>query len=59
LGLQEFREHLGGQLTITMLTAIGKGEEVHEIDAGIVKKAGEILHELNQQATHNLSSSIL
>ena len=59
LGLQEFREHLGGQLTITMLTAIGKGEEVHEMDAGIVKKAGEILHELNQQATHNLSSSIL
>jgi len=59
LGLQEFREHLGGQLTITMLTAIGKGEEVHEIDAGIVKKAGEILHKLNQQATHNLSSSIL
>jgi len=59
LGLQEFREHLGGQLTITMLTAIGKGEEVHEIDAGIVKKAGEILHELNQQATHSLSSSIL
>ncbi|WP_419698586.1 3-dehydroquinate synthase [Mucilaginibacter sp. NFX135] len=59
LGLQEFREHLGGQLTITLLIAIGKGEEVHEIDAGIVKKAGEILQELNQQATHNLSSSIL
>jgi 3-dehydroquinate synthase len=58
LGLQEFREHLGGQLTITMLTAIGKGEEVHEMDAEIIKKAGEILHELNQQATHNLSSSI-
>jgi len=59
LGLQEFREHLGGQLTITMLTAIGKGEEVHEMDAEIIKKTGEILHELNQQATHNLSSSIL
>lgn len=60
LGLQEFREHLGGQLTITLLTAIGKGEEVHEIDATLVKKTGEILQELSQQAMHNnLSSSIL
>ncbi|NHA02462.1 3-dehydroquinate synthase [Mucilaginibacter sp. HC2] len=60
LGLQEFREHLGGQLTITLLTAIGKGEEVHEIDAALVKKAGEILQEPSQQAMHNnLSSSIL
>ncbi len=60
LGLQEFREHLGGQLTITLLTAIGKGEEAHEIDAALVKKAGEILQEPSQQAMHNnLSSSIL
>jgi len=59
LGLQEFREHLGGQLTVTLLTAIGKGEEAHEIDAALVKKAGEILFELNQQTAHNLSSSVL
>ena len=31
-GLQEFREHLGGQLTITLLCEIGRGIEVHEID---------------------------
>jgi len=31
-GLQEFREHLGGQLTITLLAGIGRGVEVHEID---------------------------
>jgi 3-dehydroquinate synthase len=31
-GLEEFREHLGGELTITLLRAIGRGEEVHEID---------------------------
>src|SRR5215471_17482081 len=31
-GLEEFREHLGGQLTITVLKAIVKGVEVHEID---------------------------
>lgn len=31
-GLQEFREHLGGKLTITLLEKLGKGIEVHEID---------------------------
>ncbi len=31
-GLNEFREHLGGELTIMLLEGIGKGIEVHEID---------------------------
>ncbi len=31
-GLGEFREHLGGALTITLLADIGVGIEVHEID---------------------------
>jgi 3-dehydroquinate synthase len=31
-GLRDFREHLGGDLTITLLAAIGRGIEVHEID---------------------------
>ena len=43
LGLQEFREHLGGELTIMLLTEIGKGEEVHEIDTVILKQAGKLL----------------
>src|SRR3954452_11397492 len=30
-GLNEFREHLGGQLPIPLLRAIGEGEEVHEM----------------------------
>ncbi|MCO5240896.1 MAG: 3-dehydroquinate synthase [Chitinophagaceae bacterium] len=38
-GLQEFREHLGGQLTIMLLEAIGKGVEVHELDIALLKKA--------------------
>lgn len=42
-GLNEFREHLGGQLTITLLTAIGRGQEVHEMDWHLVKKASEKL----------------
>jgi len=32
-GLEEFREHLGGELTILMLRAIGEGFDVHELDA--------------------------
>jgi 3-dehydroquinate synthase len=31
-GLNEFREHLGGELTITLLREIGGGAEVHEMN---------------------------
>lgn len=50
LGLQEFREHLGGRLTITLLTAIGKGKEVHEIDWKMMKEASRKL-----KLFHNVS----
>lgn len=40
-GLNEFREHLGGRLTIMLLKEIGVGEEVHEIDPALVRKASE------------------
>lgn len=42
-GLTEFREHLGGQLTIMLLKDIGQGVEVHEIDTDLVRKAIAIL----------------
>ncbi len=42
-GLNEFREHLGGQLTITLLKALGKGEEIHEMDFDLVKQAVDYL----------------
>ena len=35
-GLEEFREHLGGKLTIMLLEGIGKGVEVNEIDKKLV-----------------------
>jgi 3-dehydroquinate synthase len=35
-GLEEFREHLGGQLTIMLLEGIGNGIEVHEMDSGLI-----------------------
>lgn len=42
-GLDEFREHLGGELTITLLAGIGIGVEVHEMDAARVREAMEWL----------------
>jgi len=46
-GLNEFREHLGGKLTITLLEKIGKGFEVHEIDFEEMKKAVDLLKNLS------------
>jgi 3-dehydroquinate synthase len=43
LGLEEFREHLGGELTIMLLEKIGHGIEVHEIDPELLKKASHLL----------------
>ena len=36
-GLEEFREHLGGELTVTLLEKIGRGVEVHEMDSGLLR----------------------
>ena len=46
-GLEEFREHLGGTLTITLLTDIGRGVEVHEMDPLLVAVA---IRELQKRA---------
>lgn len=51
-GLEEFREHLGGVLTIMLINEIGHGVEVHEMDADLIKQA--ILH-LEQLATERES----
>ncbi len=38
-GLRDFREHLGGELSITLLSEIGVGTEVHEMREGLVAEA--------------------
>jgi 3-dehydroquinate synthase len=38
-GLEEFRQHLGGRLTLTMLTGIGKPIDVHEVDYSAMRQA--------------------
>jgi 3-dehydroquinate synthase len=49
-GLQEFREHLGGQLTITLLRGIGAGFETHAIDRAMMLKAIDTLAQHAQAA---------
>ncbi|WP_339711376.1 3-dehydroquinate synthase [Cyclobacterium amurskyense] len=45
-GLEEFREHLGGELTIMLLDKIGHGVEVHEMTEALIVKAIEKLKDL-------------
>ena len=44
-GLEEFREHLGGELTVTLVPRIGSKLEVHEMDRGLILEAMEELRE--------------
>ncbi|HEU4934851.1 MAG TPA: 3-dehydroquinate synthase [Vicinamibacterales bacterium] len=39
LGLDEFREHLGGRLTIMLLKEIGQPFDVHEVRADLVRQS--------------------
>lgn len=45
-GLEEFREHLGGTLTVTLLKDIGRAVEAHEMNP---KKIVAAIHELRQR----------
>jgi 3-dehydroquinate synthase len=45
-GLREFREHLGGELTVTLLEAIGRGHEVHSLDEDVIVRCIEWLGRL-------------
>ena len=42
-GLEEFREHLGGELTVLLLKETGVGVDVHEIDEAIWEECAEEL----------------
>lgn len=38
-GLEEFRQHLGGRLTLTMPQAVGNPVDVHEVDKRLMQQA--------------------
>ena len=55
-GLEEFREHLGGELTITLLKAIGQGIEVHEMNHALVVNA---IHELQERQLRQIRNAAI
>ena len=55
-GLEEFREHLGGELTITLLRSIGEGFEVHEMN---VPKVLQAIHELRARGSVERDGKII
>ena len=54
-GIQEFREHLGGELTITLISKIGAKHDVHEIDISTMGKAIVWLNEMYKPKVTNTS----
>ncbi len=48
-GLNEFREHLGGKLTVMLLKRIGQGVEVNEMDFDMIRKSVNILKSYQSQ----------
>src|SRR5438046_894989 len=55
-GLEEFREHLGGELTVTLLKAIGQGIEVHEMNHALV---GNAIHELQERQLRQIRNAAI
>ncbi|CAM3735734.1 3-dehydroquinate synthase [Deinococcus saxicola] len=51
-GLNEFREHLGGRLTIPLLTGIAQPIEVHEMDHGVLRRAVAVLQDVQAQTSN-------
>jgi 3-dehydroquinate synthase len=38
-GLEEFRQHLGGRLTLTIPDGLGRKTEIHDLPATLVEEA--------------------
>lgn len=50
-GLTEFREHLGGPLTVTLLQRIGEGIEVHEMEEALLREGITLLEQVRFETT--------
>ena len=53
-GIEEFREHLGGELTLTLLKGVGLGSEVHEVSLPKLLQAARELDERHQKRGQKL-----
>ena len=57
--LADFREHLGGDLSITLLSGIGVKKEVNEIDIPLMKRCIAILTDKTAHRTAGKDKSVL
>lgn len=57
-GLEEFREHLGGELTITLLKKIGQGFEAHDMKVPKVVESIQELHRRSRQRLQDPPASL-
>ena len=48
-GLREFQEHLGGELTVTLLRQVGEGIDVHALDHAFIERAVDWLARRHEQ----------
>jgi len=57
-GLEEFRQHLGGRLTVTMLREIGDPVNVHEVDSQKMLEAIRFVAEFGQSSLESTDASV-
>jgi 3-dehydroquinate synthase len=57
-GLEEFRQHLGGRLTLTMLRGIGQPVDVHEVNLELMDRAIQIVSQFQTTQTHGATRLI-
>jgi 3-dehydroquinate synthase len=54
-GLEEFRQHLGGRLTLTMLKGLGNVHVVHDVDRTVMEESIRWLSRINASQTAQVS----
>jgi 3-dehydroquinate synthase len=57
-GLEEFREHLGGRLNLTLLKGIGEGFEVQHLDFGRIADSIQELKQRHEQGRPRTNSAV-
>lgn len=57
-GLEEFREHLGGRLTIMLIEGIGEGKEIHYVSTEIIKRSLMLLKEYQTEGVKTVTQII-
>jgi 3-dehydroquinate synthase len=58
-GLADFREHLGGRLTILLLHGIGRPFDVHEIDAETMIRSIGVLRQIDAARSSRAADGLL